>query len=66
MCAPQEGAEADAGVENFFTISHTSSSLRHSYTINVAISAVGKSGQKVYIYFQEPEGKFGTIAHKKN
>jgi hypothetical protein len=38
----------------------------HSYTINVAISMAGKLGQKVYIYFQEPEGKFGMIVQKKH
>jgi hypothetical protein len=32
----------------------------------VATSMVGKLGQKLYIYFQEPEGKFGTIVQKEN
>jgi hypothetical protein len=64
MCAPREGAEADVGVKNS-AVARTSSGLTHSYAIDVAISMEGKSGQKVHILFQEPEGKFGTIVHTK-
>jgi hypothetical protein len=47
-----------------FAIAHSSSGLTHSYTINVAISMAAKLGQKLYIYFQDPERKFGKIIQK--
>jgi hypothetical protein len=66
MYAPREGASTNAGVQNSFTTSCTSSGLMHSYSINVAISVAGKLGQKIHIYFQQTEGKFGTIVQKKH
>jgi hypothetical protein len=55
--APQEGAKTDSGAENSFAIAHACSGLTRSYTIDVAISMVGKLGQNTYIYFEEHEGK---------
>jgi hypothetical protein len=69
MGAPREGADADAGAENSFAVAHfqrLNAFVHHRCAIyRNSTSMAGKLGRKVYSYFQEPEGKFGTIVQKK-
>jgi hypothetical protein len=46
MGAPREGVEAGAGLKNSFAIAHTSSDLKHLYTIDVAIDMAEELGKK--------------------